>query len=157
MKADVSLRTLPIHPELLELGFLAWVEGRRRAGHQRLFPAAKADAKNGQGNWISKAFSRHLAGVGKSWAPAKRGFHSLRKTLIQELQGAGVVSEVRAQIVGHELDDEHHSTYSRDFSVREKLIGLSPHSPGLRALKYELQLEAQQETCYKYRDDNGCG
>lgn len=42
---------------------------------------------NGQGNWITKAFSRHLAEVGKGWEPAKRGFHSLRKTFIQELQG----------------------------------------------------------------------
>ncbi|MEN5119081.1 integrase, partial [Luteimonas sp. TWI662] len=133
---------VPIHPELLELGFLPWVDGRRGAGHQRLFPAAKADAKNGQGNWISKAFSRHLSEVGKEWAPAKRGFHSLRKTLIQELQGAGVVSELRAQLVGHELDDEHHATYSRHFSAKEKLDGLGPHSPGLRSLKHGLRLQA---------------
>jgi len=139
VKTDVSLRTVPVHPELLELGFLAWVEGRRRAGHKRLFPAAKAEAKNGQGNWISKAFSRHLAEVGAGWAPGKRGFHSLRKTLIQELQGAGVVSELRAQLVGHELDDEHHATYSRDFSTKEKLEGLGPHSPGLKSLEYGLE------------------
>jgi hypothetical protein len=45
-----------------------------------------------------------------------------------------VVSELRAQIVGHELDDEHHSTYSRDFTVLEKLKGLGSHSPGLNVL-----------------------
>ncbi|MBO9739438.1 site-specific integrase [Xanthomonas axonopodis pv. begoniae] len=123
VKTEVSLRTVPLHPELLKMGFLEWVDGKRKAGQTRLFPAAKATAVNGQGNWITKAFSRHLAEVGKGWEPAKRGFHSLRKTFIQELQGAGVVSELRAQIVGHELDDEHHSTYSRDFTVREKLNG----------------------------------
>lgn len=74
--------------------------------------------------------------MGKGWEPAKRGFHSLRKTFIQELQGAGVVSELRAQIVGHELDDEHHSTYSRGFSVSEKLHGLGNLSPGLAILAY---------------------
>ncbi|AMV03125.1 site-specific integrase [Xanthomonas citri] len=136
VKTEVSLRTVPLHPDLLKMGLLAWVQSKRDAGHARLFPAAKADAKNGQGNWITKAFSRHLADVSKGWAPAKRGFHSLRKTFIQELQGAGVVSELRAQIVGHELDDEHHSTYSRDFTVREKLEGLGAHSPGLEALSY---------------------
>ncbi|HDS1590521.1 TPA: integrase, partial [Stenotrophomonas maltophilia] len=73
---------------------------------------------------------------------AKRGFHSLRKTLIQELQGLGVVSELRAQIVGHELDDEHHATYSRDFTAKEKLEGLGAHSPGLRTLTYGLNLSA---------------
>ncbi|SON88136.1 conserved hypothetical protein [Xanthomonas citri pv. fuscans] len=97
VKTEVSLRTVPLHPELLKMGFLKWVDDKRKAGETRLFPAAKANAVNGQGNWITKAFSRHLAEVGKGWEPAKRGFHSLRKTFIQELQGAGVVSELRAR------------------------------------------------------------
>lgn len=123
VKTKASLRIVPIHPALIRLGFLGWVEELRAAGHERLFPAAKANAVNGQGNWITKAFGRHLAEVGKDWSPAKRGFHSLRKSFIQELQGAGVTSELRAQIVGHELEDEHHSTYSRPFTVTEKLHG----------------------------------
>lgn len=143
VKTDVSLRTVPVHPDLLALGFREWVSSLKSKGSQRLFPAGKADAKNGPGNWISKAFSRHLAEVGKGWPEAKRGFHSLRKTFIQELQGAGVVSELRAQIVGHELDDEHHATYSRDFTVSEKLDGLGPHSPGLAILRYQLELRKQ--------------
>ncbi|WDJ91376.1 site-specific integrase [Xanthomonas campestris] len=124
VKTEVSLRTVPLHPELLKMGFLDWVDAKREAGQTRLFPAAKATAVNGQGNWITKAFSRHLAEVGKGWEPAKRGFHSLRKTFIQELQGVGVVSELRAQIVGHEIDDEHHATYSRNFTISEKLYGI---------------------------------
>lgn len=139
VKTEVSLRTVPLHPELLKMGFLVWVDGKRKVGETRLFPAAKATAVNGQGNWITKAFSRHLAEVGKGWAPAKRGFHSLRKTFIQELQGAGVVSELRAQIVGHELDDEHHSTYSRCFTAVEKLGGLGAHSPGITSLVWGLR------------------
>lgn len=142
VKTEVSLRTVPLHPELLKIGFLEWVDGKRKAGETRLFPAAKATAVNGQGNWITKAFSRHLAEVGKGWEPAKRGFHSLRKTFIQELQGAGVVSELRAQIVGHELDDEHHSTYSREFSANEKLKGVGSRSPGIQSVQYHLTLSA---------------
>ncbi|MCE4551156.1 site-specific integrase [Xanthomonas hortorum] len=135
VKTEVSLRTVPLHPELIKMGFLAWVDEKRKADQIRLFPATKATAVNGQGNWITKAFSRHLAEVGKGWEPAKRGFHSLRKTFIQELQGVGVVSELRAQIVGHELDDEHHATYGRGFTVREKLNGLALHSPGLSSIR----------------------
>lgn len=138
VKTEVSLRTVPLHPELIKMGFLKWVDDKRKAGESRLFPAAKATAVNGQGNWITKAFSRHLVEVGKGWEPAKRGFHSLRKTFIQELQGAGVVSELRAQIVGHELDDEHHSTYSREFTAKEKLRGIGPGSRGLDTVEYGL-------------------
>lgn len=89
VKTEVSLRMMPLHPELLKIGFLQWVDGKWKASETRLFPAAKATAVNGQGNQITKACSRHLAEVGKGWEPAKRGFHSLRKTFIQELQGAG--------------------------------------------------------------------
>lgn len=138
VKTEVSLRTVPLHPELLKMGFLDWVDGKRKAGESRLLPAAKATAVNGQGNWITKAFSRHLAEVGKGWEPAKRGFHSLRKTFIQELQGTGVVSELRAQIVGHELDDEHHSTYGRKFTVNEKLNGVRSASSGIRSVTFSL-------------------
>lgn len=95
---------------------------------------------NGQGNWITKAFSRYLAEIGQGWPEAKRGFHSLRKSMIQELQGAGCPSELRAQIVGHELDDEHHSTYSRVFTTREMLVGLSQNCPGLEEVNFRLQL-----------------
>jgi integrase len=144
VKTEVSLRTVPIHPDLVALEFLDWVGRMREAGHERLFPAAKANAKNGQGNWITKAFGRHLEVVGKQWPKGKRGFHSLRKTVIQSLQGAGVVSELRAQLVGHELDDEHHATYSRPFNVREKLDGIGGFSPGISKLAFDLNLEALQ-------------
>ena len=141
VKTEVSLRTVPIHPDLVALGFLDWVARLREAGGERLFSAAKANAKNGQGNWITKAFGRHLEVVGKQWPKGKRGFHSLRKTVIQSLQGAGVVSELRAQLVGHELDDEHHATYSRLFTIREKLYGIGGFSPGLSTLAFELKLD----------------
>jgi hypothetical protein len=51
----------------------------------------------------------------------KFGFHSLRKTVVQGLQSAGVTAELRAAYVGHELDDEHHGAYSRAPTMRELL------------------------------------
>lgn len=80
--------------------------------------------------------------MGKNWTPGKRGFHSLRKTVIQSLQGAGVPSELRAQVVGHELDDEHHATYSREFTAHEKLHGPGKNTPGLAVLDFGLNLPA---------------
>ncbi len=53
----------------------------------------------------------------------------------------GVSSELRAQIVGHELDDEHHATYSRDFTVAEKLKGVGKQSPGIASLSYGLKIK----------------
>lgn len=136
VKTELSLRTVLFHPELLKIGFLGWVDDKRKAGESRLYPAAKATAVNAQGNWSTKAVSRHLAEVGKGWEPAKRGFHSLRNTFIRELQGVGVVSELRAKFVGHELDDEHHSTYGRKFTFNEKLSGVCSASSGIRSATF---------------------
>lgn len=145
LKTESSTRVVPIHADLIALGFVEHVKSLREAGEQRLFSQSKADAVNGAGNWISKAFSRHLGTTGKDWEKAKRGFHSLRKTFIQELQGKGAASEMRAQICGHELDDEHHGVYSREFTPTEKLNGVKSteiQSAGLKVLDYGLNLEA---------------
>lgn len=145
LKNEASQRITPVHPDLLTLGFLDLVQTHREASQWRLFPNGDPKALNGAGNWISKSFSRHLAEVGKDWPAAKRGFHSFRKTVIQELQGKGVAAEMRAQLVGHELEGEHFEAYSRTFTPTEKMHGARHpdfQSPGLAVLDYGLDLAA---------------
>ena len=147
LKTDASKRVVPIHPELIRLGFLDHVKALIEANQSQLFPKGKQDAINGRGNWITKAFGHYLKRISGNWSQAKRGFHSLRKSVIQELQGKGVASEMRAQLVGHELDDEHHSVYSRDFTSEEMLHGVKSKefcSPGLDVLRYELSISPGQ-------------
>jgi integrase len=126
LKTDASERVVPIHPELVRLGLLTYVEALRRAGKDRLFPRAKVGSVNGSGNFLSAAFGRHLTALGVKPKVGKLGFHSLRKTVVQTLQTAGVASEVRAQLVGHLLDDEHHATYSRRYKVAELAMLVHP-------------------------------
>ena len=58
-----------------------------QSGRAQAFgPQAKGDALNGQRNWITQAFSRHLATIGKDVPKLKRGFHSLRKTFIAPMK-----------------------------------------------------------------------
>jgi hypothetical protein len=102
------------------------VEALRAAGKERLFPMTKVGSVNGAGNFLSAAFGRHIASLGVSPKVGKVGFHSLRKTVIQTMQTAGVSSEHRAQYVGHELSDEHHSSYSRRYSPRELSAAVHP-------------------------------
>jgi integrase len=125
VKNDASVRTIPLHPDLIRLGLLNRVEALRKAGEKRLFPKVKLNGVNGAGNWLSKAFSRHIIECQVSTEKGKHGFHSLRKTVVQGLQTKGVTSEVRAAYVGHELDDEHHATYSRAPTPKELLDAVS--------------------------------
>lgn len=144
LKSDVSRRVVPVHPDLLALGFTEYIDAMKAQGARRVFPKAKDGVNNGAGNWITKAFGRYLTEQTKGWEKSKRGFHSLRKTFIQEMQGAGVASELRAQIVGHELDDEHHGTYSREFTPSEKLSGVKSkgfNSAGMKAVAYNIKMQ----------------
>lgn len=132
LKTEASRRTIPIHPHLIELGLLDRVERLRRDGKTRLFPAVKVGGVNGMGNWLSKAFFRYRTEVGI--APpgkGKHGFHSFRSTLIQSLQDLRVPAEIRAAYVGHDLDDEHHNSYSREVRPGEMLEAVSGVEWGL--------------------------
>jgi integrase len=126
LKTDASERIVPLHPELVRLGLLDYVDALRKSGKDRLFPRAKVGSVNGAGNFLSAAFGRHLTALGVKAKVGKVGFHSLRKTVIQTLQTAGVPSEVRAQLVGHLLDDEHHATYSRRYTIAELAAWVFP-------------------------------
>ncbi|UPG92871.1 site-specific integrase [Luteibacter aegosomatissinici] len=126
-KNDFSNRVIPVHPEFIKMGLLKRVERLRAEGEKRLFPrvgrrATKAGAAtNGKGDWLSKAFGRHLGELLVKPETGKLGFHSFRKTLIQTLQAKGVQAEVRAAYVGHDLDDEHHASYGMDAPKKQVL------------------------------------
>jgi len=122
IKNESSRRTIPIHPDLLTLGLMERVERLREKKETRLFPKVKVGAVNGQGQWLSKAFTRHIEAVGITKpAKGKYGFHSLRKTAIQTMKSAKVPLEWRCAYVGHDLDEEHVETYSGEYGPREML------------------------------------
>lgn len=145
LKNAASKRRLPVHPHLIERGLLERIDDLRNKGKTQLFPRAKAGNVNGMGNWLSTAFSRHLIALGihSKSGKGKVGFHSLRKTFIQTAQSAGIRSEARAQMVGHELADEHHDIYSSTFTCKQLLegVGSGPmKTAGLKQLAYGLTI-----------------
>jgi integrase len=130
LKTEASRRLVPIHPGLVELGLLERVKELRRQGKERLFDGMRIDGKAGAGNAISKGFGYYLdkLGIKPRRANGIVGFHSLRKTVIQELQGSRLPAERRRAFVGHEPgDDVHESVYMRPWSAGE----LAELFPGL--------------------------
>src|SRR5881394_3929749 len=52
LKTKSSERVVPVHPQLIEIGFLNYVAARRRAGEQAwLFPTVAPDQKGGLRAW----------------------------------------------------------------------------------------------------------
>jgi integrase len=131
VKNDASIRIIPVHPALIERGLRERVAMLKASGATRLFPKVKLDGVNGAGNWLSKAFIRHVEKNVRLPEKGKFGFHSLRKSVVQGLQTAGVSSELRAADVGHELGDEHHGAYSRKPTMGELLDEISKMGWGL--------------------------
>lgn len=122
VKNEPSLRTIPIHPDLITLGLMERVERLRKQGEKRLFPKIKVGSVNGQGDWLSKAYGRHIEAVGITKPDkGKYGFHSLRKTAIQAMKSAKVPLEWRCAYVGHDLDEEHVEIYSGEYGPKEML------------------------------------
>lgn len=144
VKTESSRRLVPIHPDLLEMGLWDRVVRLRSQGADRLFPEMRIDSKSGAGNAISKAFSYYIGtlGIKPRRANGTVGFHSLRKTVIQELQGSNLPAERRRALVGHEVgDDVHEAHYMRPWKASELAVFFSElrwsswaHLPALRAL-----------------------
>jgi integrase len=150
VKTEASRRLVPIHPDLARLGLIDRVATLRKEGHERLFPDMRIDGRAGAGNAVSKGFGYYL---GKLKIKPRRangivGLHSLRKTVIQQLQGSRVSSERRRAFVGHEPGEDVHATnYMRPWAAGE-LAELFPGLPWatwlqVDALKVMLRKDAE--------------
>ncbi len=100
LKTKSSRRKVPIHAELVRLGFLVYVEARRKSGAGALlFPDLKADSKGVMtGNW-SKWWGRYVRANGIT--DPRKVFHSFRHTFKTECRAVGMGREFHDAITGH--------------------------------------------------------
>lgn len=117
VKNEQSRRKTPIHPELIKLGFLSYVEEVERAGHDRLFPdIVSKDEK------VSAAWSKWFGHYRKKCGVDGKGkvFHSFRHSAKRALREAGVEKTLRDALMGHSHDDE-----AEEYGVDEEGLGVS--------------------------------
>lgn len=97
LKTPGSARTIPLHPELVRLGFLEFV---RAAQHGKpdgwLFPAVSA-AKDA--NAWTQWWRLYLDKLGIT--DAGKGLHSLRHNFTDALRTAGVSEDLQDALIGH--------------------------------------------------------
>ena len=102
LKSTAAARRVPIHPQLLEMGMLAFVKHRQkqRKGKGRLFFEVAFGADGVPSTLFSKWFARLLnsADLGD---PALV-FHSFRHLAKDALRGSLAPSYIVDQIIGHE-------------------------------------------------------
>jgi len=127
-KRHARRRILPIHPELIRLGFLDYVEAIRAAGHVALFPELyQFDAKRGGAwfydrawrfmvEWIADRMTLPTNDAGKI-----PDIHSIRGLGSSFYEVDGVNEIMRADIMGH----ARKGTNAKHYSKRMKTEGLA--------------------------------
>lgn len=98
VKTVGSRRAVPLHPDLITLGFLDYVKGIPKGG--QLFPQLTPNAEGWYGKGFGKHWTKYLRGVVKleTTASPSHGFRHTFKTLCR---GAGIPEEVHDALTGH--------------------------------------------------------
>lgn len=109
LKTLAARRTIPIHRQLLELGFLDYVEDVTSFGVM-LFPYLSRDKFGYYSKTPSRRYGEYLDKL--EIRDRQKVFHSFRSTSNNCLKQNGVDEESRCQFIGH----EHDTVNSRDYS-----------------------------------------
>jgi len=111
LKGPASKRLIPLHPTLIELGFLDYVKDASQFGDGRkVFPDLTFSIYHGYAATPSERWGEYLTKLGITH-PLKV-FHSFRSTSNNHLKHSGVDEETRCQFVGHQHDTVNSSIYS---------------------------------------------
>lgn len=131
IKNKNSIRKVPLHSKLVELGFLRYVEEIRQLDLSmgRLFPHLRGNKYGVLSTSASKHFSRDLRALGI--LDRSRVFHSFRHTVATELRDRGVDPLVRHRLLGHALGEGEHAGYLHGD------IPLPVLADGIENLRYE--------------------
>ena len=99
VKTAGSKRLLPVHPLLLELGFLDYVTAQRQAGKLDLFPGLKPEKAHRAGAKLGEWFSRYLGHVGMKRDGV--AMYSLRHSFDTHLLNREVPDVRVSELMGH--------------------------------------------------------
>lgn len=116
IKNDQSQRNIPLHPELLRLNFLPYVQAIKALGYDLLFPDLfSPSSRSPLGDRFYKEFRPILqvAGVNEKGL----GAHAVRHLFGAQLKKRMVTEEERADLLGHGGESETSERYCEPHEV----------------------------------------
>src|SRR3546814_629571 len=97
-----ATRKVPLHPELLGLGFVEYQAALAANGHTRLFPELRHDPIKGYGKQASQWFNERFMGrLLRLPRDGKQVIHSFRHNFLTAMDRAGANARVRNVLAGH--------------------------------------------------------
>lgn len=105
VKSAAGRRLIPVHPTLIEMGFLDFVASRRKRSEKdvQLFPELKADPSGRYSDAISKRLNRRIR-KGLGITNPRYTAYSLRHNFRDACTASGVTEEARKKAMGHQLE-----------------------------------------------------
>jgi len=134
LKSPSARRKIPLHPQLIQAGFLDYVAAIKAQKHTRLFSLLKADCKGDITGNFSKWWSRyrHRIGIGSKL----KTFHSFRHTFKDAMREAEIDVMVANRLMGHK-DDSMGGHYGLGHSLRVLDLAIKKIDyPGLEVPPY---------------------
>lgn len=110
VKTESSIRTIPVHPLLIRLGFPDYAEAARKAGHMQLFPELK---RGGPYRLFGYRFSKWWTEYRRQIGLYEPGldFHSFRHSFSRKLHKAQVNDSMISALMGHATSSITRSIY----------------------------------------------
>ncbi len=131
LKTRSSVRNVPLHRELVELGLLDFV--RRCKGP--LFPKLPVHKTERLSDGFGKHFRRFLESLGVK--RPRIDFHSFRHTFVAAARAAGMDFEARERIIGHTLKDQP-GRYGNKFNdERQDMALMAVRHTELQKLRFQ--------------------
>jgi len=100
LKTLASRRRLPLRDEIIDLGFLRYVEKMKSSKHAQLFPALKANADGSRSAGFTRWFGIFLREHVRI-EDARKTLHSFRHLFKELCREAEIGSEVQRALIGH--------------------------------------------------------
>lgn len=129
LKNPAAVRIIPIHSHLIELGFLDYANGRKRAGEAALFPElVPTNASDSFGDKFFYNWDKVLD-VQLGTEADGLSFHCFRHYVIAFLKTVPTVSDKeRRDLAGHVGDDVHNEVYDKATTpdVMVRVVNLIP-------------------------------
>lgn len=121
LKNKFSNRSIPMHPRLIEMGFLHYLDDVRSLGFERVFPSLRWTKAAGYGDTVSDMFSGYLRGKVKIDDPRKV-FHSFRHYFCTQAKNFTDEKVERIlDLTGHAREGEFELTYARELFYENKM------------------------------------
>ena len=125
-----SRRKIPVHPELIALGFLDYVASVQGSNSDRIFPELQRDSQGKLTASFSKWWGRYARQHGGF--DSSKVFHSFRHTAKDGFREGEVLEDLRDELMGHAPRTVGES-YGAGSSIKRLAEGMSRLTyPGLK-------------------------